>query len=123
MSDFAQSGLIGTLQRLNDAHLAGIEERLLPLVEKRPVGLVLPCHGRDLDQPAFTHLLGELRQASFLREIVFSVNGLEEPQHPALVLRSHSLPQKTTILWNDGPGSPARSVRMGKGTNVRIAFE
>src|SRR5687768_10099268 len=76
MSDFAQTGLICTLQRLNDSHLEWIESELTDLAASLPIGLVLPCHGRDIAQPAFAHLLQELHGAEFLREIVFSMNGV-----------------------------------------------
>ena len=70
MSDFAQAGLICTLQRLNDTHLARVEAELAELARARPIALVLPCHGRDLEQPAFARIARELRGAGFLREIV-----------------------------------------------------
>lgn len=118
MSDFAQTGLICTLQRLNDTHLARIESELTVLADARPIALVLPCHGRDLEQPAFTHLLAQLRDAAFLREIVFSVNGVTPAVCDALPARLAGLPQKTLLLRNDTrPGECA-----GKGANVRAAF-
>ena len=116
MSDFAQAGLIGTLQRLNDSHLARIEAELAELARPRPIALVLPCHGRDLEQPAFTRLLEELSGATFLREIVLSMNAVAPAVREALPARLASLPQKVTLLDNDG--EPA-----GKGRNVRAAFE
>jgi glucosyl-3-phosphoglycerate synthase len=81
VSDFAQTGLICTLQRLNDAHLPRVEAELTELAKARSIALVLPCHGRDLEQPAFARLLDELRGAVFLREIVLSVNAAD----PALL--------------------------------------
>ncbi len=114
MSDFAQTGLICTLQRLNDTHLPRIEAELARLASARPIALVLPCHGRDLEQPAFAHLLGELRGAAFLREIVFSVNDVAPDLLAALPGRLADLPQKTTLLHNEAPA--------GKGENVRAAF-
>jgi glucosyl-3-phosphoglycerate synthase len=118
MSDFAQTGLICTLQRLNDSHLARIEAELTDLAATRPIALVLPCHGRDVAQPAFEHLLGELREAAFLREVVFSVNGVEPAALEPLAARLAQLPQRTTLLRNDAP----RGVAAGKGANVHAAF-
>jgi glucosyl-3-phosphoglycerate synthase len=118
MSDFAQTGLISTLQRLNDTHLPRIESDLTELAVARPIALVLPCHGRDLEQPAFAHLLRELQGAAFLREIVFSVNGVAPETFAALPARLAGLPQKTTLLLNEPrPGEPG-----GKGANVCAAF-
>lgn len=118
MSDFAQTGLICTLQRLNDSHLGRIEAELAELAAARPIALVLPCHGRDVAQPAFEHLLAELRGAAFLREIVFSVNGVEPAALEQLSVRVAQLPQRTTLLRNDAP----KGMPPGKGANVHVAF-
>ena len=78
MSDFAQTGLICTLQRLNDEHLPKIERELTLLAHERPIALVLPCHGADLERPALAHIVAELGEGPhFLREIVVSMNGLD----------------------------------------------
>jgi len=117
VSDFAQTGLICTLQRLNDAHLARVETELAELALARPIALVLPCHGRDLDQPAFARLLDELHGAAFLREIVLSVNAVAPPLLGTVREKLSALPQKTVLLVNeDRPGE-----RAGKGSNVRAA--
>jgi glucosyl-3-phosphoglycerate synthase len=116
MSDFAQTGLISTLQRLNETHLANLEAELLELVQERRIALVLPCHERDLGRPALTHLCRELHGAGFLAEIVVSVNGIcpdEFAQRFADAPISR-LPQRTTFLWNEAGA--------GKGGNVDAAF-
>jgi glucosyl-3-phosphoglycerate synthase len=76
MSDFAQHGLIATLQRLNDFHLDRIESELGEFARQKPIALVLPCHARDLMQPALAHIIAELRGAPWLGEVVVSLNGL-----------------------------------------------
>jgi glucosyl-3-phosphoglycerate synthase len=86
------------------------------LARARPIALVLPCHGRDLEQPAFARLIEELRGAVFLHEIVFSINAVEVAAREALPMRLAGLPQKTTLLWNEP------SLDDGKGANVRAAF-
>jgi glucosyl-3-phosphoglycerate synthase len=119
VSDFAQTGLICTLQRLNDTHLGRIESELTEIARSRPIALVLPCHGRDLEQPAFERLLEELRGADFLREIVLSMNGVAMAAKESLPGRLSRLPQKLTLLQNEATADlPA-----GKGRNVRAAFE
>lgn len=117
MSDFAQSGLICTLQRLNENHLANVEAELANLARARPIALILPCHGRDLEQPAFARLIKELRGADFLREIVLSVNEVSAEVAAALPDRLASLPQRTTLLHNES----REGQRSGKGANVRHA--
>jgi glucosyl-3-phosphoglycerate synthase len=113
MSDFAQAGLITTLQRLNDAHLPRIEAELTVLATAHPIALVLPCHASDLEKPALAHIVRELAGATFLREIVASLNGLDDAAFARAREIFAPLPQRTTLLRNDAPG---------KGGNVRAAF-
>lgn len=108
MSDFAQSGLISTLQRLNDTHLARIEGELCDLAKDKPIALVLPCHAADLERPAFAHVAAELESAGFLDAIVVSINGLD-PERPAPTFGFAS-----QVIINP-PGG-------GKGANVAAAF-
>jgi glucosyl-3-phosphoglycerate synthase len=120
MSDFAQTGLICTLQRLNDAHLARIEDELTDLARNKPIALVLPCHGADLEKPALAAIIAELREAAFLSEIVFSLNGVDEFGFALAEERFTRLPQRVSVLWNDRPGVAA--TLSGKGGNVAAAF-
>lgn len=108
MSDFAQTGLISTLQRLNDSHLARIEGELVELAQERKIALVLPCHAADLERPALMHIGAELEGARFLDAIVLSINGLE-PGQPM-----PSLEFATTVL--------SHSIGGGKGANVAEAL-
>jgi glucosyl-3-phosphoglycerate synthase len=119
LSDFAQTGLICTLQRLNDAHLPQLEAELVELASDRPIALVLPCHRRDLAQPALGHLVQEIAGAAFLAEIIISINGVERGAEDAARERFATLPQPLTFLWNDRE-QPA-GTRTGKGENVAAA--
>ena len=114
MSDFAQPGLITTLQRLNDAHLGEIERVLTDLARAQPIALALPCHGSDLERPALTHIVRELVGAEFLREIVVSMNGLDDTAFARARENFAPLPQRVTFLRNESGG---------KGGNVRAAFQ
>ena len=118
MSDFAQAGLICTLQQLNDSHLPRIEEELVELAKARPITLVLPCHADDLAAPALEHIVRELKGAAFLREIIVSVNGGATTGAHHLPALFATLPQPLRILWNvEAPGAG------GKGLNVWRAFQ
>jgi glucosyl-3-phosphoglycerate synthase len=121
MSDFAQTGLITTLQRLNDTHVAALEAALAASAAEHPIALVLPCHARELDSPALDHIVREIAGAPWLAEVIVSMNGLDATSHVRAEALFASLPQKTRVLWNDrtppAPGSPA-----GKGANVAAAF-
>ena len=108
MSDFAQSGLISTLQRLNDAHLPCIESELSELTKDRKIALVLPCHAPDLELPALAHIGAELEGAGFLDAIILSVNGLA-PEQPVPAFGF-----ATSVLSHSTAG--------GKGANVAAAL-
>ncbi|KAB2645231.1 MAG: glycosyl transferase [Verrucomicrobia bacterium] len=121
MSDFAQTGLICTLQRLNDGHLAKIERDLAGLATEQGIALVLPCHGGDLERPALAHIVAELAEGPrFLREIVVSMNGVTAEQFERAEGRFAALPMRRTFLWNDRPGVAAGIG--GKGGNVAAAL-
>ncbi|MEQ1860050.1 MAG: hypothetical protein ABMA13_08950 [Chthoniobacteraceae bacterium] len=117
MSDFAQSGLISTFQRLNETHLAQIESELVELAREKPIAIVLPCHGADLERPAFAHILGKLRAAAWVSEIVLSVNAAGDAD---LV----GIPEGVRVLRNDRScESHAAHVPAGKGANLHAAFQ
>ena len=123
VSDFAQFGLIATLQRLNDSHLDRIESELVELARVRPIGLVLPCRASDLGEPAMTHIARELRGAKFLAEIVISINGMRAAE-ASEALKTHfaECAEHLTILQN-GAGENRAGRRGGKGGNIEAAFE
>ncbi len=122
MSDFAQTGLICTLQRLNDGHLPKIERELARLAQTRPIALVLPCHGADLARPALAHIVAELMEGPhFVHELVVSMNGLGENQLARAEELFAALPMRRTFLWNDRPGAVAGGLG-GKGGNVDAAL-
>ncbi len=119
MSDFAQHGLIATFQRLNVKHLRVIEEDLTALAERRPIGLVLPCHARDLGSKSFLRILRQISAAKFLSEVVVSVNGLEADSKAAKESAFHR-------IWNEAPGLGLHFLSQlgggGKGENAAAAI-
>ncbi len=126
MSDFHQFGLISTLHRIGDN--GGLEKRLEEFSEKRQVGLVLPCHFEDLQQPAMRGILGELAKAKFLARLVLVTNS---GGHEGYALARHlleSLPMQTTIIAADcAPVSKwlqalPVTTQPGKGLNVWLGI-
>lgn len=132
MSDFQQHGLICTLQRLTESHAENLEGELISLASENPVSLVLPCHFSELGQPALAHILDELEPAAFVREIIISMNGMDESRFLAARRYFSRIRQPWRILWNDGPALSAVYQRFsesglggyvpGKGFNAWAAF-
>ncbi len=124
MSDFAQTGLISTFQQLNHAHLPELEAQLRELAKLRPIALVLPCHGQDLERPALAHIVAELRQARFISEILVSLNGIDASGLQRARQIFGTLPHRVRFLWTDGPEAKEllNGYPSGKGRNVWSAF-
>ncbi len=127
MSDFAQAGLICTLQRLNERNGLQLEEELTEVGRKNPIALILPCHAGELGRPALSHICAELKKAPWLREVVVSMNGLDAAGFSRARAFFAQLPQTVRILWNDGPRlrvlheDVAGGFAHGKGLNVWAA--
>jgi len=94
MSDFFQHGLISTLHRLGPVDPAEDQD-----LRDAGVGLLLPCHGRDLGSKALIDTIKVLNQLTFLDQVIISVNGIESG-HEARQFWSQ-LELSHTVLWND----------------------
>lgn len=110
MADFAQSGLISTLQRLNEPHLPAIEKELEELGREKSIGLILPCHAGDLERPALAHIQAELAKAEFLSVVVLSVNGIEEADFERRFGARFSGRGSPCVLFNPPGGGKGRNV-------------
>ena len=133
MSDFFQTGAIATIHRLGPHNVARLERELTDFAEETPIALVLPCHVRELGTRALRHLVRELRQVPYLRQIVVGIDGTSRLRDWRKARTFFSqLPQKPVLLWNDGPRISALRERLaegdlppgepGKGRNVWMCF-
>lgn len=128
MSDFKQNGSITTLHRLPGYSLEKIEDDLRRFAKRRPMTLILPSLFSELEGPALANILKELEGADYINEIVIGLDQANEEQFKYAKEFFSCLPQKTRILWNDGPRLraiadelEARSLgpnEPGKGRNV-----
>jgi len=104
MADFFQTGAIATLHRLGPPNVARLEAELCAFSAKTPIALVLPCHAREFGTPALERIVGELKGANFLRQIVVGIDGADTAAKWARARKIFGvLPQETLLLWNDGP--------------------
>ncbi len=133
MADFYQNGAVGTLHRLGRTELGRLERELLEYSKETPIALVLPCHVRELGTKALRHIGRELRGVRYLRQVVVGVDGATRIRDWRKAQRFFGqLPQKPTLLWNDGPRIQTLYRKLedaelgvgsgGKGRNVWTCF-
>jgi glucosyl-3-phosphoglycerate synthase len=132
MSDFFQTGSIATLHRLGAPDVDRLERELNAVKKKARIALVLPCHVGDLGSEALRRILEELRGVAYLREIVAGIDGATPARWHEACKIFRRLPQKTTLIWNDGPRMKKLFARLktagfdpgagGKGRNLWICF-
>lgn len=132
MADFFQNGVITTLHNLTDRSIEDLENELLKFSGYRPMSLVLPSLYSELEGPALGPILDDLKNASYLREIVIGLDRADESQFNYAKGYFGRLPQEHRILWNDGPrlrevdrmlaDKGLAPTEMGKGRNVWYCF-
>ncbi|HEX5218858.1 MAG TPA: glycosyl transferase [Verrucomicrobiae bacterium] len=132
MADFFQTGAIATLHRLGKQDVVRLERELAEFAQETRIGLVLPCHVKELGTPALRQIMRELRHVSYLRQIVVGIDGANAREWVRARRIFSQLPQKPTLLWNDGPRIRRLYERLeeadlspgppGKGRNVWTCF-
>ncbi len=104
MSDFFQTGAIATLHRLGRPDVRRLEEELERFSLETPMTLVLPCHLREIGTKALRAIVRELRQVTYIRQIVVGIDGAVRARDWLRARRFfRQLPQRPMLLWNDGP--------------------
>lgn len=133
MPDFFQTGAIATIHRLGKPEVGRMEAELVGFAAETPIALVLPCHVRELGTQALRHILRELRNVPYLKQIVVGIDGATSRRvwHRAKRVFA-GLPQRPQLLWNDGPRMQALVRKLneaeleigepGKGRNVWLCF-
>jgi glucosyl-3-phosphoglycerate synthase len=132
MSDFFQTGAIATLHRLGQTNLARIEREISEFAQETPIALVLPCHIREVGSKALRLILRELKGVNYLSQVVVGIDGANLRGWRKARRFFSQLPQKPTLLWNDGPrmqqlfrkleATELGAGSAGKGRNVWACF-
>ena len=133
MSDFFQTGHIATLHRLGIQDVERLERDLEKFSEETPIALVLPCHIRELDTPALSRIVNELKSVTYIKQVVVGIDGAMSGRDFRKARKFFRyLPQRPTLIWNDGPRISALLKKLedaelgagpgGKGRNVWICF-
>ncbi len=132
MADFFQNGVITTLHNLTSRPVEDLEKELERFSTRSPMSLVLPSLFSELEGPALGPILDDLKNATYLKEIVIGLDRADEAQFKYAKEYFSRLPQDHRILWNDGPRLRAvdklladkglAPTEMGKGRNVWYCF-
>ena len=104
MSDFYQTGVVATFHRLGRLNIEKIEAELSWYSQERPIALVLPSLYSELQGDALKGIVKELEGAKYVREIVVTLGPATEEEFRHAKKFFSGLPQKTSIIWNSGPG-------------------
>ena len=128
MSDFFQNGRITTLHNLSTRTLEEMETELKSFSNVRPMGLILPSLYSELERPALTTIIKELKKVEYLNQIVIGIDQASREEFKHAIKFFSDLPQQHDILWNDGPNLMAIDEKLrekglapterGKGRNV-----
>ncbi|MBE9542072.1 MAG: glycosyl transferase [Proteobacteria bacterium] len=104
MADIYQTGVVATFHRFGDVNLKRMESELIEFNRHRPIALVLPATYAELEAPALKHIIGEIKQVSYINEIVVTMGRTNQEQFSKAKEFFSSLPQRTRVIWNTGPG-------------------
>ncbi|MDX2504738.1 MAG: glycosyl transferase [Gammaproteobacteria bacterium] len=128
MGDFFQNGTITTLHNLNPGHQNNLEQQVLSFSKNRSITLLLPSLYTELEGAALENIVQELKQVSYINHIVVGLDRADISQYRHAIKFFSRLPQKVTILWNDGSRLLAidqrlkkeglAPIELGKGRNV-----
>ena len=128
MADFYQNGIITTLHNLSNRSIDDLETELSTFRKERPMAVILPSLFSELEGPALSGIIEELKDASYLDEIIIGLDRANEEQFRYALKFFSKLPQKFSVLWNDGPAMQSIHKKLeksglaprqaGKGRNV-----
>jgi len=103
MSDFFQNGVVATFHRLRKYDLNKLEADLAEFGANKGITLVLPSLYSEIHGPGLKGIVEELKHIKYLREIVLSLGPSDKKQFDEVKQFFAKLPQKVSILWNNGP--------------------
>ncbi|MGG7568585.1 glycosyl transferase [Rhodovulum sp. DZ06] len=132
MADFHQNGVITTLHDFRRRSTEDLEADLRQFAQRRPMALVLPALYSELERPALANIVEQLKGADYISNVVIGLDRAHEDQFRHAQEYFSVLPQRHTILWNDGPRLKAIHEELeaqglapqepGKGRNVWYCY-
>jgi glucosyl-3-phosphoglycerate synthase len=124
MADFQQRGPITTLHRLTaNAQAEAASSLSDPNVGDR-VALLIPCLITEFDGTALPEMVNQIATLEWLDRVIVGIDGGTKSSFLNAERLFASLPQKTTVIWNDSLTMGAFDRRIGvapksgKGSNL-----
>ena len=114
MGDFFQNGVITTLHRLNRDNEKILEKELIEYTKHRPIALVLPSLFSELKGNALPKIIDELCTVPYIEQIIISLDQANKEEFLFAKKFFSRLPQKTAIIWNDGPRMQSLYGKLGE---------
>ena len=103
MADFYQTGVVATFHKLGKGNLEKIESELTWYARERPLALVLPSLYSELKGNALKHIVNELTEVKYIREIIVTLGPASKKEFDHAKKFFSVLPQRKSIIWNNGP--------------------
>ncbi|MGB9602127.1 MAG: glycosyl transferase, partial [Limisphaerales bacterium] len=120
------------MHRLGHPNIARLEVELERYSEEMPIGLVLPCHIKELGSKALRIIIRELKNVKYIKQIIVGIDGANIRGFRKAKKVFSALPQNPILIWNDGPRiqqlykkleeSDLFPGTMGKGRNIWTCF-
>jgi glucosyl-3-phosphoglycerate synthase len=82
--------------------LEKLEETIRNFVPNRPIALIIPSLYSELSGEALPNILNKLKDVDYIQRIVISLDGANKKEFEHAKDFFSILPQKLSILWNDG---------------------
>lgn len=102
MSDFFQNGVVSVLHRLGSPNVEQLERELEQYRHVNPIALVLPCLYSELEGPALSGIVDELKRVKYLNEIVVALGHASALEFRRAKEFFKVLPQHVRLVWVDG---------------------
>lgn len=103
MSDFHQTGVVAIFHRLGTNDLGRLEGDLVLHANERPIALILPSLYCELKGTALAGIVEKLKKVDYIKDIVITLGNATENEFSHAREFFSKLPQKTKIVWNNGP--------------------
>lgn len=80
-----------------------LEARLTQASEQYPTAVLIPSLYEELERPALSQICDHLSDCGFVKNVVISLYAQTAEQYAKAVAFFDRLPQKTFVLWENGP--------------------